>query len=125
MKNKRFFGSLGMFIFLFSISYMGSIIYRPYIYHKHINDCHLADFFPNLLSVPIGYSFINTILLYFKKEIELPYKKIISATFGVILYEFLQLSTGGFDLLDIAATIIGAGSTSLFLYLKNTFKHAS
>ena len=56
--------------------------------------------------------------VYRKKEIGQPYRKILTGTAGVLLYESLQLLSGGFDLLDIAATFVGASATAAVLYLR-------
>lgn len=116
--SPRLFRSIALFVVLLTVTLLGSTVYRPYVYSHHINDRHLADFWPNLMSIPVGYVFMRVFYVYRKKEIGQPYRKILTGTAGVLLYESLQLLSGGFDLLDIAATFVGASATAAVLYLR-------
>ena len=116
--SPRLFRSIALFVVLLTVTLLGSTVYRPYVYSHHINDGHLADFWPNLMSIPVGYAFMRVFYVYRKKEIRQPYRKILTGTAGVLLYESLQLLSGGFDLLDIAATFVGANATAAVLYVR-------
>ena len=116
--SPRLFRTIALFVVLLTVTLLGSTVYRPYVYSHHINDGHLADFWPNLMSIPVGYAFMRVFYVYRKKEIRQPYRKILTGTAGVLLYESLQLLSGGFDLLDIAATFVGANATAAVLYVR-------
>lgn len=116
--SSRLFRSIALFVVLLTVTLLGSTVYRPYVYSHHINDGHLADFWPNLMSIPVGYAFMRVFYVYRKKEIGQPYRKILTGTAGVLLYESLQLLSGGFDLLDIVATFVGASATAAVLYVR-------
>ena len=118
ISSSRLFRSIALFVVLLTVTLIGSTVYRPYVYSHHINDGHLADFWPNLMSMPVGYAFMRVFYVYREKEIGQPYRKILAGTAGVLLYESLQLLSGGFDLLDIAATFVGAGATTAVLYVR-------
>ena len=113
--SPRLFRSIALFVVLLTVTLLGSTVYRPYVYSHHINDGHLADFWPNLI---VGYAFMRVFYVYRKKEIRQPYRKILTGTAGVLLYESLQLLSGGFDLLDIVATFVGASATAAVLYVR-------
>lgn len=98
-----------VFLLLLSIAFIGSTIYRPYIYNNNIPDLHFADFLPNLFSVPVTYAFYSFIYSILKKNINDKISTIKKITFGMVFYEFLQLFTGGFDVYDLGATFFGAG----------------
>lgn len=113
------FCAIALFVMLLTVTLLGSTMYRSYIYSHHINDGHLADFWPNQMSIPVGYVFMRVFYVYRKKEIRQPYRKILTGATGVLLYESLQLLSGGFDLLDIAATFVGASATAAVLYVRS------
>jgi hypothetical protein len=113
--NSIFKSSIG-FVVLFSGALFCSTVYRSYIYSNHLYDFHLADTFPSLFSIPVAYSFWNLLSLIFNKPITKKYKCLIQTTIGFIVYEFLQLFSGGFDVFDLVATLIG--TTIVYIYLR-------
>ncbi len=92
-----------LFALLLIISLLGAFYYRPYIYSSDYFDFYIADTFPNFLAVPTIISFMHA---FFKNAIK-GKRTVLHAFLGVILYEFLQIFTGGFDFKDILSTIIG------------------
>lgn len=93
-----------LFASLLSLSLLGAYFYRPFIYSNSYFDFYIADTFPNMMSVPVIISFI----LIFKEKENINRKTVFSVFTGVVIYEFLQFFTGGFDIKDIMATAFGA-----------------
>ena len=62
--SSRLFRSIALFVVLLTVTLLGSTVYRPYVYSHHINDGHLADFWPNLMSIPVGYAFMRVFYVY-------------------------------------------------------------
>lgn len=104
---------IGIFMLLLTLALIGSMVYRPYAYESNLSDFHFADFLPNLFSVPVAFSFCLLLKAIQKKEVKSRLKLILELVCGIIIYEFLQLFTGGFDMLDIMATFVGALITYL------------
>ena len=104
----RFFlnKQLILFVILLGSSLCLNWFYRPYIYANHIFDFYFADTFPSLYSVPTAYTFLSL----FKTSSDRPssqYFRVFALTLGFLIYELLELFVGGFDLLDIVATLLG------------------
>ena len=99
-----------LFILLLSISLCFSYFYRPFIYSNGYFDMYIADTFPNFFAVPVIISFMHA---FFKNAIK-GKRTVLHAFLGVILYELLQIFTGGFDFKDILSTIIGTSVLLLF-----------
>ena len=84
----------------FFLHYILKAYYRPFIYSNPINDLHLGDTFPSLLSVPVIYSF--TIVFSPTSASKKLYIAILTA--ASLLYE---VKSATFDLMDIIAILIG------------------
>lgn len=104
MRLRRLYYKI-FFIFLF-LTLIGDV-YRKYIYQNNINDCGLADMYPNIGAV-ITASFLLMGKAKFKEEKE-EVIIILSAVLGFIIYEFIQVKIpiSTFDWKDILGTIIG------------------
>lgn len=108
-----------VFVVLLSGAFLSSTVYRTYIYSNHLYDFHLADTLPSLFSVPVYYSFLILIGLIFNKPVTKKYRSLIQTTIGFIVYEFLEIFPGGFDVFDLAATLIGATVVYIFIRYLN------
>lgn len=97
-----------VFMLLLAISLLGSTVYRGWIYSNGINDCHLADFLPSLMSVPVAYSLVRTIQIYKDMNSRPKFREIFYLCIGYLIYESLQLLGYGFDIYDCIATVFGA-----------------
>lgn len=106
MKNKENRHNLILFTILFLTAYIGTTVYRPYIYSNHIFDYHFADIIPSLFCVPVAYSFVCLIYGVFDKSID-KLKLILSCAVGFYLYEFVDFLLGGGDWYDCIAIAIG------------------
>ncbi len=111
--------SLVIFISLLLVSILLAYFYRPFIFENGFFDMSFADCFPNLFSVPVC---IFLALSFTQKE-KWEKRILYAITIGVLFYEFMQMFTGGFDIKDIIATLLGAGiillSWSRIVKLKN------
>ena len=108
--NKTRLKGILAFILLLITALLLAWFYRPYIYSNQIYDCHFADFFPNLFAVPTTYAFLH-IFCQDRQKV----KRLLGITVGILVYEFIQLHIGGFDILDILATFIGAFMTYIII----------
>jgi len=93
-------------IMLLLISIILQCFYRPYIYHNHIFDFHIADTFTSWLCVPCG-----TCLLWGLHKTGRFVKILLSSFVGFLLYEFVGLT---FDWYDIIALSVSTGITYVF-----------
>ncbi len=94
------------------ITELARSFYRPYIYHHHIFDYHIADTIGNSAGTITAIFIIIT--LSGKGTIH-DWKLILILICGLVGYEFLNRPSR-IDPLDIAATII-FGGLSLMVYL--------
>jgi len=99
---------LSFFLLLSLFTLLCTHIYRPWVYINGIEDFHIADSHPNLMCVPVAYSFFDFLLSLCKRKIKRPFEAIISLCVGFLIYECLQIKVGGFDVFDCIATVIGA-----------------
>jgi len=103
-----------VFLLSFLFTEFGRYVYRPFIYHNHINDFGIADSIGNwggiVVQIFFGLAIINS---SFKQG----FSVIAVATGGYILYEFAQpyLPKGTFDWLDVYGTLAG-GIIALALF---------
>ena len=94
---------LAAFAGMFILTEVGRKIYRPYIYHHHIDDWGIADTIGNSLGT------LTQIFLYLglanATRVE-SYRIIGFVTIGYIAYEIVQpiLPRGTFDMKDVIAT---------------------
>lgn len=121
----RFFlnKQLLLFIILLGSSLCLNWLYRPYIYTNHIFDFYFADTFPSLYSVPTAYTFFSLFITNSSNKPTIQYFRVYAITAGFIVYELLELFTGGFDLLDIVATLLGTLITISAIYVNNFKKY--
>jgi len=112
-----------VFLLSFLFTEFGRYVYRPFIYHNHINDFGIADSIGNwggiVVQIFFGLAIINS---SFKQG----FSVIAVATGGYILYEFAQpyLPKGTFDWLDVYGTLIGGAiGLTLFLLIHTITKH--
>lgn len=127
LKTPLRFLYLGGFIMFFILTEIGRKIYRPWIFHNHINDFGIAGTIGNSLgTMTLMFLLLG---LYNCTTIQ-SYRIIGSVALGIIGYEFAQtiLPRGTFDWGDVFATI-GAGIFSAiivtlvhFLYSRNQDK---
>jgi hypothetical protein len=125
MQKKELYYKL-FFIFLIITSAM-STIYRSYVYSNSINDCALADIFPNVGAVITASFLFMGQAKYEEYKDEL--RVILVSVLGFILYEFIQIifPISTFDWKDIVGTIIGGIITILihkFLTTKFDLKNS-
>ena len=111
------------FVLAFIFTEFGRYVYRPFIYHNHINDFGIADSIGNwggiVVQIFFGLAIINS---SFKQG----FSVIAVATGGYILYEFAQpyLPKGTFDWLDVYGTLIGGAiGLTLLLLIHTITKH--
>ncbi len=112
-----------VFLLAFLFTEIGRYVYRPFIYHNHINDFGIADSIGNwggiVVQIFFGLAIINS---SFKQGLSV----IAVATGGYILYEFAQpyLPKGTFDWLDVYGTLAGGViSLMLFYLIHKSIKH--
>jgi len=122
MFTKRIAEKFCLLFVLFSISYLGTTLYRNYIYLNKIDDYHLADVFPSLFCVPVAFSFGDFFLCLRGRDIANRYLAILYCTIGFVVYELIEIPFGGFDWFDIAAIFIGASITAAVVLFGNKRK---
>ncbi len=112
-----------IFVLTFIFTEFGRYVYRPFIYHNHINDFGIADSIGNwggiVVQIFFGLAIINS---SFKQG----FSVIAVATGGYILYEFAQpyLPKGTFDWLDVYGTLAGGIiALALFFLIHKSIKH--
>ena len=112
-----------VFLLSFLFTEFGRYVYRPFIYHNHINDFGIADSIGNwggiVVQIFFGLAIINS---SFKQG----FSVIAVATGGYILYEFAQpyLPKGTFDWLDVYGTLAGGViALALFVLIHKSIKH--
>ncbi len=112
-----------VFLLSFLFTEFGRYVYRPFIYHNHINDFGIADSIGNwggiVVQIFFGLAIINS---SFKQG----FSVIAVATGGYILYEFAQpyLPKGTFDWLDVYGTLAGGViAVALFFLIHKLIKH--
>jgi len=112
-----------VFLLSFLFTEFGRYVYRPFIYHNHINDFGIADSIGNwggiVVQIFFGLAIINS---SFKQG----FRVIAVATGGYILYEFAQpyLPKGTFDWLDVYGTLIGGViALALFFLIHKSIKY--
>ena len=103
-----------VFLLSFLFTEFGRYVYRPFIYHNHINDFGIADSVGNwggiVVQIFFGLAIINS-------SLKQGFGVIAVATGGYIIYEFAQpyLPKGTFDWLDVYGTLAG-GVIALALF---------
>jgi hypothetical protein len=123
-KSSLRFVYLAGFVLFFIMTEAGRKIYRPYIYHAHIDDFGIADTIGNSLGT------LTQIFLYLglinATKVE-SYRIIAFVTIGYIVYEIVQpiLPRGTFDWKDVLATFAAgifsaAAVTILHFYFPET-----
>lgn len=116
MKNVSRLYKILFFVPVTAVAFLASTVYRPYIYENNIDDFHLADSLPSFFSVIATYSLIDLYYTIRKK----PFNKrftLIALLVGGLIYESLQLLTGGFDWYDMLALLLGFAAVLLFIIL--------
>lgn len=110
MRTKGNRHTIILFAILFFVAYLGTTVYRPFIYSNQIFDYHLADIIPSLFCVPVAYSFVCSVYGFFDKRLD-KFKLILSCAVGFYLYEFVDFLLGGGDWYDCIAIAIGTLAT--------------